>query len=369
VLRHPAEPRTVQPQQPQRDLDLRDRALIVLTVLAVIMFLKTAAALLIPIVIGLLLSYAVNPLVVLLERVRVPRPVGAAVTVLLVVVMICIGAFMLKTQIDSIAQQLPEAAARLRQAAQSGSIGTLFDRVQQAGAELQQATQPAAAVTSSSPPAAAAPMALGNVLWQGSSVAMTVATDAVVIAFLMFFLLVAAPSYYERFVDIGPSDKRTAREVLDEMNAQIERFIVVRLVTAALVGVATAIALGLLDVENAILWGLLAGIFNSVPYFGPIIVSGGLLVVGLVQFGSPTRAAVVSAVALAITTLEGWLITPPLLGKVARMSTVAVFIGLLVWGWIWGVWGTLLAMPMLVVLQVVSRHTRRLSAISRLLDE
>jgi predicted PurR-regulated permease PerM len=108
-------------------------------------------------------------------------------------------------------------------------------------------------------------------------------------------------------------------------------------------------------------------VFNSIPYFGPIIVSGGLLVVGLVQGGGITQALQMSAAALVITSLEGWLLTPPLMGKAERMSALAVFLGLLLWTWIWGAWGTILAVPMLVIVKSVADHVPRLRPIGRLM--
>lgn len=83
--------------------------------------------------------------------------------------------------------------------------------------------------------------------------------------------------------------------------------------------------------QHAAVWGILAGVINSIPYFGPVIVSGGLLVVGLVQGGELAQALLMSGVALLITSLEGWLLTPLLLGKVENMSALTVFIGLMLW--------------------------------------
>jgi predicted PurR-regulated permease PerM len=122
-----------------------------------------------------------------------------------------------------------------------------------------------------------------------------------------------------------------------------------------------------MGVRQAAVWGLLAGAFNSIPYFGPVIVSGGLFVVGFLQFGEPAAALKVSAVAMAITSLEGWLITPLLLGKTERMHVVVVFLGVLLWTWLWGAWGTVLAVPMLVVIKSICDHVEPLAPIGRLL--
>lgn len=105
--------------------------------------------------------------------------------------------------------------------------------------------------------------------------------------------------------------------------------------------------------------------FHSV--LRPVIASGGLLVVGLVQRGELAQALLMSGVALLITSLEGWLLTPLLLGKVENMSALTVFIGLMLWTWLWGAWGTILAVPMLVILKSTADHVPGLARVGRLM--
>jgi predicted PurR-regulated permease PerM len=112
---------------------------------------------------------------------------------------------------------------------------------------------------------------------------------------------------------------------------------------------------------------MLAGVFNSIPYFGPVIISGGLFLVGIVQGGSTTQALQMSGAAILISSLEGWLLAPLLLGKAERMSALAVFLGLMLWTWVWGAWGTILAVPMLVVIKSVADHIDNLRPVGRLM--
>jgi predicted PurR-regulated permease PerM len=198
----------------------------------------------------------------------------------------------------------------------------------------------------------------------------TFAGQTVVVVFLVFFLLLSGHHVRSRMIEIsGPDEERrqTAATIIDQINAQVQRFLVVRLVTAAVVGAATWAILAWMSVPHAAVWGVLAGVFNSIPYFGPIIVSGGLLMVGLVQGGGLMQALQMAGAALVITSLEGWLLTPALMGKAERMSALAVFLGLLLWTWIWGAWGTILAVPMLVIVKAVADNVPRLGAIGRLM--
>jgi predicted PurR-regulated permease PerM len=110
-------------------------------------------------------------------------------------------------------------------------------------------------------------------------------------------------------------------------------------------------------------------VFNSIPYFGPVLVTGGTLVVAFLQFGTIRMALIVAGVSLAITSLEGFLLTPWLTSRAARMNAVAVFVGLLFWGWVWNVWGLLLAVPLLMVIKAVCDHVEDLNPVGELLGD
>src|SRR5690606_27067354 len=167
----------------------------------------------------------------------------------------------------------------------------------------------------------------------------------------------------------GPtlSKKKITVEILDEINHQIGGFLFVRAVSSLGVAVATWLALWWLGPENPGIWGIAAGVLNLLPYFGPVIVSGGLFVAAMVQFGDVPEAAWIATVALIITSVEGWLLTPALQGRVARMNEVAVFIGLLFWWWVWGFWGAILAVPMMMAIKAVCDHVEDLQPVGELL--
>jgi predicted PurR-regulated permease PerM len=158
-------------------------------------------------------------------------------------------------------------------------------------------------------------------------------------------------------------------QILDDINRQIARFLLVRVVTSVAVGVATWFAFRLVGLEQAGLWALLAGVFNSIPYFGPVIVAGVTAVVAFLQFGTIAMTAYVSGISLVITSLEGWVLTPWLTSRTARSNEVAVFIGLIFWTFVWGIWGTLLAVPMLVAVKAYCDRIEDLKPIGELLGE
>jgi predicted PurR-regulated permease PerM len=314
-----------------------------LGLLALIVFLRWASDLFIPIVLAVLVSYALYPVIRRLERQGLPPFAASALTISVAAAGLGLLTYSLAGDAAHVARDFPVALGELRRQLESrlgiDGIGSIT-------------------------PSA------GSLIWQGSTTAFAVIGHVLVVIFLTFFFTVNARFTRRQLLAAAGdmlADKRTASDVIDDLNWQIQRFLLVRLVTAISVGVATWIALLLVGAPQAGLWGAFAGVFNSIPFFGPVIVSGGLAVVGLIS-GGMWRAVELAAIALVITSLEGWLITPPLLGRAARMNTVAVFLGLLLFGWMWGMWGTILALPMLAIIKSLADHIDRLRPVSRLLD-
>ncbi len=321
--------------------------LAVLTVLAVIVFLRFTRGLMIPIVIAVLVACAAAPLVGWLDRLRVPRWLGAGLVVLTLSVLAGLGAFLLGDQLVVIGERLPDALAQLR------------DNLAARGGIFEAAERSLDGTMS------------GSLLMWGSASVATLAGDIAVVFFLTYFLLFAGDRYAHLVESVAsrPLDRKVTAEILGDIYTQIRRFLLVQLVASAVVGVATFLLLAAIGVENAAFWAVVAGIGNTIPYFGPVVVSAGLAVVAMMQFGGAAQALWVAGGALAITSIEGWLIVPPLMGRAERMNVIAVFLGLLLWSWIWGVWGTILAVPMLAVMKAVADHIEPLQPFGDLLGE
>jgi predicted PurR-regulated permease PerM len=216
------------------------------------------------------------------------------------------------------------------------------------------------------------PFRVAQYLVWGSMNLFAGAMQVLMILFLSYFLLASGDLYRRKLVKIaGPSleKKKITLQILREIDDQIERFLVVQLFTSAIVGVTTWLALRWIGFEQPAFWGLLAGVFNSIPYFGPVVVTGAIGVVAFLQFGEVRPILLAAGVTFAITTLEGVLLTPLLTSRAARMNAVAVFVGLLFWGWLWGVWGTLLAVPMLMIVKAVCDRVEDLQPIGELLGD
>jgi predicted PurR-regulated permease PerM len=368
-------------------VDVRSVSLSIIAGLAGIVALQHTQTVLIPVVLGVLLSYALSPMVASLARHHVPRAIGAALAVALLVGSIGVGVYTLSDEAGAIIANVPEAARRIRErvAAQRNRSGTaILKQVQDAAKEIEKTADAATKPDDDARTARAGRDQLQRVqvvepafrasdyIWIGGVGLFGFLGQFAVILFLVYFLLVTGDLYKRKLVKIaGPtlSKKRVTVQILDEINQQIESFIKVQLITSLVVALATGLVLWGFGVENFAMWGLLAGLFNSIPYLGPLIVTGGLALVAFMQFNDVARSLYVSGAAFVITSLEGFLLTPTLMGRAAQMNPVAIFVGLLFWSWVWGVWGTVLAVPMLMMVKAICDHVEDLQPIGELLGE
>jgi predicted PurR-regulated permease PerM len=367
-------------------VDVRSLALTVIAFVAIIYFLQFAQVVLIPIVLGILISYALDPIVSALHRIRLPRAIGAAVAVTLLVGALGVGAYTLSDEAMSVVNSMPEAAQRVRDRIrrhQRSRPDSALSKVQEAASQIDRAAQEATATpgagTTTSPPRGVQKVEVvqpafraSDYIWVGGIGLFNISAQLVLVLFLVYFFLVTGDLYKRKVVKIaGPtlSQKKITVQILDDINLQIASFMRVQVFTSLLVAIATGAALWWLGLEHFVLWGLLAGIFNSIPYLGPVVVTGGLGIVAFMQFDDLWRTLIVCGVAFAITSLEGFLLTPMLIGKAAQMNPVAIFVGLMFWSWVWGVWGTVLAVPMLMMCKAICDHVEDLQPFGELLGE
>ena len=371
-----AEPTRARPRRAV--VDAKGAALTILAITAAIFLTRYMQEVLIPFVLAGLVFYALDPLVDFLQRLRLPRLIGAGFALLLVVAMTVGLIYSLRDQALEVVEELPGAARKLQDLWSGGAdTPSALEKVQDAARELEET----AAAAASAPPA---PRGVGRVqieeplfrasayLRWGSIGMLTLVGQAALILLLTYFLLVNDDALKRKLVEsIGPtlSHKKITVAILNDISAQIERFLLIQILVSVVVTIATGFALSWMGLQHPWIWGLAAGIFNTIPYLGPLLVSVGLGVVGFVQFGTAGEAASVAAVAFAITTIEGYWLTPSLMGKAAQINRVAIFAGLLFWSWLWGVPGMLLAVPMMMVAKAVCDRVDGLQPIGNMLSE
>ena len=365
----------------QMPIDVRSVALTTITVLAAIVMLQYAKPVFIPVILGILISYVLNPAVTSMARRGIPRVAGAFVVIAALCGTMGYGVYTLSDEAVDIIDDMPQAARKLRDRVKNsrgdGRDQGLLAKVQSAATEIDKATASAAEpvperVGVQRVQVVEPAFSASDYVWSGGRGVLSFLAQLAVILFLVYFLLVTDDLYKRKIVKIaGPTltKKKISVQIMDEINQQISGFLRVQVITSLIVGVATGAALWWFGVDNYVIWGLLAGIFNSIPYIGPIVVTGGLAIVTFMQFDDLIRTMYVSGTALAITSLEGWLLTPVLMSRAARMNPVAIFVGLLFWSWVWGVWGTILAVPMLMAIKSVCDRVEDLQPIGEMLGE
>ena len=354
-------------------MNLARAAYTLLIVGTVILLLQFMQPVLIPLVLGALLFYALDPTVDWLERHHLPRAIGAALMLLTVLAAGGGLAYSLQGQALTVIDELPTGARRLAASLRRtpGTAPAALDKVQEAAEALQSADKP------SPPPKGVLRVQVeegfsaSSFVWSSSLGLMSAANQLVMVVFLTYFMLLSDQLFKRKLVEmVGTlSQKKTTVLVLEDIAGSIERFIKIQLATSTAVALVTWGALWSLGLEQAALWGLLAGILNSIPYYGPLLVTAGLSIVAYLQFGTVSMTAAVAGVSLLITTLEGFFLTPLLIGRASSMNQVAVFAGLLFWSWIWGVWGILLAVPMMMVIKVICDHVEPLQPVGHLLGD
>ena len=356
---------------------------IALTVLAVIASgaaLYVAQAFFVSLLLGILLAYTLNPLVAYLERIKVPRAVGTILVLAGVLGALGTGAYSLRGQVQTIIEQLPEATrtfstalARLR----TNPAGNL-QKMQSAAAEVEKATTQAAGVPTAPRQAPAHVVVdppgfkLNNFLLVGSVGAIGAVGQAIMVLFLTFFLLLGGDTFKRKLVRLtGPtlSNKKITVQILDDINDSIQKYLFMLLVTNVLVAILAWIALRVIGLENAGAWAVASGLLHVIPYLGPGVTAAAIGMAAFMQFDSFPMAFFVCGISLAIATLVGTFVTTWMTGRIARMNAAAVFISLLFWGWLWGVWGMLLSIPIVVIIKVVSEHVDELQPVAELLGD
>ena len=363
----PADPAVTTFPEPERLLlhmpvDIRNMSLVVLAGLAILFVLHWAKAVFIPVMLSVLFSYALSPVVNWLELKRVPRWLSSAVLLLAIFGAIGSTTWSLRDNAAQLVESLPVAAQKFRSAmkVKAGGADSTLDTVQKAASQIEQATQDGARpgnIRGAMRVVVERPsFNVKDYLWTGTIGLVALIGQTVAVIFLTYFLLLSGDSFRRKLLKLaGPSlsNKKVTLQALHEITGQIQRYLQVQLLTSALVGVLTWLALLAIGLENAAVWGIAAFVLNFVPYVGSLITAAATAMVGFLQFGTLNMALMVGGASLLIHTIVGNLITPWLTSRASRLSPVAVFVGLLAWGWLWGVWGLLLGIPIMMMVKSV----------------
>lgn len=353
--------------------NVRDIALVVLATIAVIGALHYAADFVVPVVAGILLAYALEPLVDRLGRVGVPRVLAATVLLAGIVSAFAATAWWLRHDAAAVVADLPQAARKLRVALQDGRGVTPLAHMREAAVELERAAAEAAGKPPVTKPGPATPPVQSELSRQfalhGASL-LAVAAQLGIAAMLALFLLAAGDSFRRKLVRIvGPtlSRRRVTVALLDEINLQVQRYLLVMLITNVVVAVACWGIYAWLGLDRAALWATLTGVLHFVPYAGAVLSMVLVAAAALIETGSIATAAYAVLASFVVFLTIGMGLSTWLQGRACRMNPVAVFVTLLLFGWMWGGWGLLLGAPLAAVTKTIADRIEALQPFGELL--
>ena len=361
-------------------VDVRSMSLFVLAALASIFALRWAAPVFIPLMLSVVLTYALSPLISWLERRKISRWISSAVILLGLAGAVGAGGYALAGSATELLDALPVAAQKLRETLHSdGTSNTrALDAVQQAAAQLEQVGLDGAGKTAA-PPKGVLRVAVErphfnvrDYLLTGTLGLLNAAGQFTLIGFLTYFALGSGTTFRRKLVKISGASlqkKKITVHVLEDIRTNIERYLMVQILVSILVGVATSITFWAIGMDNAIVWGVVAMVTNFVPYAGSVAMMGASSMLAFMQFSSVQMALLVAGSSLLIHTLVGNLLLPWLTTRTSRMGPVAVLVALIFWGWMWGVWGLLLGVPIMMVVKSVCDKVEDLQAIGELLGD
>ena len=357
--------------QARKPLSVRSPALTGLFTLAVFYTMYLAASLLIPIVLAVLFNLLLAPMVrVLRSYLRVPEWVGAALVLCGLAAGLLAAFYGLSAPATRWIDQLPLAVWEIE-----NKLGTLQEPIEEVRQAARQVEEAAKGATAAPARPSGEPQPV-QVVVQSPSLTQTVLSGTaavtaglVVAVVLLYFLLASGDTLLRQAVTIAPRlrDKKRVVEIVREMEDDVSYYLLtISLINAGL-GAAVGAAMFLLGMPNAILWGVMAAVLNFIPYLGALIGIGTVGLVALLTFDAPAWILLPPLVYFALTTFEAYFITPSLLARRLTLNPVAVFLALILFTWMWGAAGALLAVPILATFKICCDHVEALEPIGVML--
>ncbi|MEP7155906.1 MAG: AI-2E family transporter [Betaproteobacteria bacterium] len=322
--------------------------------LALITAFYFSRAVLMPILFGMVLALVLAPVVEKLSRLRVPEPVGAALVMLAMVGVLALAVELLVLPARDVLAELPT------------QVQTLFAHSMDWVRSFRFGKWLAPPSSDLSKQAAAQGM---NITGEVFKMAQSFIISAVSATILAYFLLSSGDLFLTKLVRVLPTirDKVRAVKVVRTVQREVATYFAsVAMINAGL-GIAVTVLTWSFGLPLPWFWGALVALFNFVPYIGAAVSSIMLLLAGMAFTNSISQAFLLLTCFVGITFVEGQLINPVLVGKRLELNHTLVFVALLFWGWLWGVGGMLLAVPLLIIIKKFADHTQGWEAVAEFL--
>ncbi len=317
-----------------------------------------------PVTLALVFNFLLAPLVRWLKSLRIPGAIGAAIVILAVALLFGMLAFELAGPVEQWLAKIPETGAKLQSKTQP--IRKAFEKISNTSEEIEK-------LTATKSPDKRAPQqvelkktSLLDTLFSGTS---KFVFSLLVVIVLLFFLLASGDLFLAKLVHVLPtlSDKKKAVRIANEVESNISRYLFTITFINAGIGVASGCLFWAFGLPDPAVWGLVAGLLNFIPTVGAVSVAILMALISITTFDSLAHAALVPAAFLSLTMAVGTFVSPLIMGRRLTLNPVVIFLGLSFWGWLWGIPGALLAVPMLAMFKIFCDHIEPLASIGEFL--
>lgn len=348
-----------------RPIDIRSIALTGIFVLLLLYTLYFAKAFLLPIVLALLLNFLLGPVVRLLRKAHIPQGVGAAIVLLALLGVVVTGVYRLSGPAAQWFDRTPQGLQRIERRVRQ--LGRPVQEVQQAAEQVEREVERIATGSDGR----RTQVEVEGRSWSGVILSQTQAflAGAAVTMVLLYFLLASGDLFLRKLVRVLPrlSDKKAAIEIARATEHHISMYLSTLTLINVALGIAVGAAMKLTGLPNPVLWGVVAGLLNFIPYLGPLVTLTIITLVSVLHFDELSQALLPPLAYFAINFVEGGLVTPALHSRRLTMNPVMVFMGLIFWTWLWGIPGALLAVPILATFKIFCDHIPPLAPIGEFL--
>ena len=352
------------PGTPEPLVQIARRLLHVLTGILIILLAYTfyvSSPVLIPLTLAVLITMLLSPAVSLLEGLKLPRPLSAAVAIAMLVGVLGGGVYGLSGPAQQWLEKLPQSG---------GKIDEMLRSIKKPFAQIEQATEHLAAATDQRNATAPqmvqlAPRGLTERLAGGTA---EFAAAVSVIFILVFFLLSSGDTFLRKLVSVIPTfaDKKRTVETIRSIESDISFYLVMMLLINVGLGTGVALITALLGIPDPLLWGTLTVILSFAPYVGEMAITATLLIISMVTFDTLGKALIAPAAYIILMSCVH-ITVPVIVKRRLLLNPVAVFIAIIFLGWIWGMPGALLAVPLLASCKIICERIEHLNAIAAFL--
>ena len=320
-----------------------------------------ARALILPLVLAFLLTFLLRPVVRALKKWRIPEWAGSALILLVLLSVATYGSIKLSKPAAEWMEKVPESLSKVD--LKIGFLRKPLETVNRTAEELKKLArlgdEKKIEVEIKRP-------ALADTVLTGTQEFLAKAS---VMFILLYFLLASGDLFLSKTVKVFPGldRKKEIVKITRAVEQQVSRYLFTVMVINIFMGITLGLGMYLIGMPNPVLWGVMAGLLVFLPYLGPLTGIAVVTLVAFLTFDSLARALLAPAIYFALETIQGQIVTPMVLGLRLALNPVAIFVWLIFWGWMWGIAGVLLAVPMLTVFKILCDHIRPLAPVGEFL--